>query len=188
MKKVLILLGSPRIDGNTAKIARMLVEATKNKETEIETVYLNSMNIKACQACGVCHEKSIEKCIIDDDMNKLYPKIIDADIIIFTSPIYFFNLSAQLKTLIDRFYAFGPKPRYQNYFSSKKFGFILSFGDDSVESSGAKNAISGFEDMIKYFEAESIGILCHSESEVEDVVNSEEIQKKCTEMSNQIAK
>lgn len=186
MKKVLILLGSPRINGNTAKIANMVEELSRKDDIEIESIYLNSMNIKACQACGACHVKGVEKCLINDDMKKLYPKIIESDIIIFTSPIYFFNLSAQLKMVIDRFYAFGPNPNYKKYFSLKKFGLILSFGDDSIESSGARNAIGCFENMIQYFEAESIGILCHSECDAVDIRNNPEIKRKCLEMSYQI--
>lgn len=103
--KTIAFLGSPRKDGNTELLLNEAirgVEETSGGDVLISN--LNLMNIKPCQDCGGC-EKTGE-CVLEDDMAKIYPEIRTADRIIFASPIFFFGLSAQSKTMIDRCQSF----------------------------------------------------------------------------------
>jgi len=103
--KTIAFLGSPRKDGNTELLLKEAIRGVKETSGGDVTVYnLNLMNIKPCQDCGGC-EKTGE-CVVDDDMKKIYPEIRTADRIIFASPIFFFGLSAQSKTMIDRCQSF----------------------------------------------------------------------------------
>jgi multimeric flavodoxin WrbA len=103
--RTIAFLGSPRKDGNTELL---LMEAIRGvRETsggEVTIFNLNLMNIKPCQDCGGC-EKTGE-CVLEDDMPKIYPEIRAADRVILASPIFFFGLSAQSKTMIDRCQSF----------------------------------------------------------------------------------
>lgn len=102
--KVIAFQGSPRIKGNTEILLDETLKPIRKKGHEIVLFKLNSMKIKPCQDCGGCKESGI--CVINDDMNKIYRAIREADRIILASPVFFSGLSAQVKTMIDRCQAF----------------------------------------------------------------------------------
>ncbi len=102
--KTIAFLGSPRKDGNTELLLNEVIRGVEVSGGDVRTFNLNLMNIRPCQDCGGC-EKTGE-CILDDEMNDIYPEIRAADRIILASPIFFFGLSAQSKILVDRCQSF----------------------------------------------------------------------------------
>ena len=98
--KILTLLGSPRVGGNSQILLEETLKGIKELGHEIISFRPSHMNISPCLNCGGCDETG--QCIIDDDMNEVYPVIREADRIILVSPIFFFGLTAQIKALIDR--------------------------------------------------------------------------------------
>lgn len=99
--RMVAFLGSPRRGGNTELLLR---EAVKGAGVKVEIFNLNLMEIRPCQDCGGCNETG--KCVIDDDMPKIYEAIQELDRIIVASPIFFCGLSAQTKIMIDRCQSF----------------------------------------------------------------------------------
>ncbi len=98
----LIILGSPRRNGNSETLAQAVADGIHHHpDATLEFVRLNDLRISPCQGCGGCNKTST--CVIDDDMTPLYQKVDDCDHLIIVSPIYFYGLSAQCKTFIDRF-------------------------------------------------------------------------------------
>ncbi len=102
--KIIAFLGSPRKDGNTDLLLKETIKGIGILRLEVKTFNLNEMNIKPCQNCGGCDQTG--ECIIEDDMTGIYNDIRAADRIILASPIFFFSLSAQTKTMIDRCQSF----------------------------------------------------------------------------------
>ena len=102
--KTIAFLGSPRKDGNTDLLLQEAIKGIESSGLSVKTFRLNLMNIKPCQNCGGCDETG--ECIINDDMAEIYRDIRTADRIILASPIFFFSLSAQSKTMIDRCQSF----------------------------------------------------------------------------------
>ncbi len=97
----LFILGSPRVNGNSETMAKTVANVfLQEPGNSVEFIHLNKLNIKPCQACGGC--SSTGDCIIDDDMSDLYQKTDDADRLFFVSPVYFYALSAQIKSYVDR--------------------------------------------------------------------------------------
>ncbi|MHA1784911.1 MAG: flavodoxin family protein [Candidatus Helarchaeota archaeon] len=96
--KILGISTSPRRDGNTSFLIKKALKEIKSCETEY--VSLGEIEIKPCTSCNACKEKP--ECIIKDGMEKIYPLLRAADGIIIGSPVYFGNMSAQCKALIDR--------------------------------------------------------------------------------------
>ncbi|OOM68307.1 flavodoxin family protein [Clostridium sp. BL-8] len=126
MKKIVILNGSPHKTGNTMALVNEVSKSMENKETEIKTYNLNTMQISCCQGCNAC--KKAGKCAIKDDMQLIYEDINDADGIIFATPIYIYQMSAQLKIVIDRLVAY-MKEDHSSYLSpNKKVLFVSTFG------------------------------------------------------------
>ncbi len=100
----LILLGSPRIKGNSETLARAVGETLETAGDEVEYINVNFLKARPCQGCGGCDETG--QCILRDDMELIYEKVDRADRVIMASPIYFYSVSAQLKVVMDRMQAF----------------------------------------------------------------------------------
>ena len=103
--KVLALIGSPRKQSNTDIVASEILEGALAGGHQTEKVYLYEQNIAPCVDCQAC-KKSPFRCAIQDDIQKLLPKIAEADILIFGTPLYWYGPSAKMKLLVDRFRPF----------------------------------------------------------------------------------
>jgi multimeric flavodoxin WrbA len=150
-----MLLGSPRKRGNSAILAEEVIRGMEKGGAEVTTFFLQDMNIHPCNACMYCEEEHDRHCSIEDDMDLIYPKLLDADVIVFASPVYWFHLSAQTKLVIDRFYALGKDEKY--LLQGKRFGLVLSYGDTDPFTSGAVNAIRSLQDALSYIDAHFVG-------------------------------
>ena len=102
--KVLGIVGSKRKTGNTAYLVRQALNTIESKDVETEMIFLGDYNIRGCTGCEGC--KNTYKCIIKDDMQKIYPLIINSDAIVLGSPTYFYNITADMKAFIERLYCF----------------------------------------------------------------------------------
>ena len=157
MVRVLILNGSPRKKGNTLFLVTELAEKLKEKDNYVKILHLNDYDIKPCQGCNWCYNDFQLQCIQDDVMNGLYSHALDADVIVFASPIYWFTFTAQLKLFVDRLYALHEKGGHA--LNRKKFASIFVYGDSNAESSGVFNAIKTVEQMISYLRGENLGVV-----------------------------
>jgi len=101
--KVAIFTGSPRKNGNTAALARLLAEELEPLDIETSIFDLYQHQIEPCSDCRKCKNTLDLECIRNDGMRQLYPRMEEADVLIFGTPIYWFSPSAQTKLLIDRF-------------------------------------------------------------------------------------
>jgi multimeric flavodoxin WrbA len=101
---IIALQGSPRKGGNTETLLNEAVRAIEEEGIRVRVFELNSMNIQPCQDCGGCDDTGC--CIINDDMDEIYEAIRNADRVMVASPVFFFNVSAQTKAMIDRSQAF----------------------------------------------------------------------------------
>ena len=143
--KVIAFLGSPRKDGNTELLLNETIKGIKvsGSPSGSEVFTLNLMKISPCQDCGGCDETG--RCIVEDEMSQIYNAIRTADRIILASPVFFFGLSAQAKTMIDRCQAFWcekyllKKPIPEGKFGRK--GLLLLVGgmekEDGIKCSEA---------------------------------------------------
>lgn len=98
--KAKIFLGSPRKGGNTEILADEVAAGLREGGAEVEVIRLAGYKINPCIACGGCEKTGC--CVVQDDMQAMYPRIDDADRLVLVSPIYFYGVTAQLKAFIDR--------------------------------------------------------------------------------------
>ena len=98
--KILGIAGSPRREGNTFVLLQKTLEGTKSKGGDTELIFIPDLKINPCRECGGCDKTG--KCVVDDDMQVMYPKLQSADCIIVASPIFFGSVTANLKAAIDR--------------------------------------------------------------------------------------
>lgn len=103
-KKVLLLSGSPRKRGNSDILCDRFVEGAEAAGHQAEKIYVAGKKVSYCIGCGVCR-KNGGTCVHEDDAAEILEKMITADVIVLASPVYFYSMDAQLKTLIDRTYS-----------------------------------------------------------------------------------
>jgi len=128
--RVLGLLGSPRRQGNSELLLDQVLAGAASKGAQTEKVVLCSMAIDPCDECEACYETG--RCIVQDDYQLLYPKLIKAERIVLAAPIFFLGLPAQAKALVDRCQCFwarkyvvkDPLPRTDT--GVQREGFLIS--------------------------------------------------------------
>lgn len=98
--KVLAIAGSPRRQGNTDLLLVELLKGAQSKGAEVETIVLQNLKFSTCAHCDSCLKEG--KCRIQDDMQKIYDKLSEADVIVLASPVQFAGITAPLKAMIDR--------------------------------------------------------------------------------------
>ncbi len=180
-RRILILMGSPRKEGNSATLAKQVAAGAETTGAQVESFYLHGMNIQACTACDMCREEAAEECVLDDDMQSLYPKLREADAVVIASPVYWFTVSAQTKLFMDRWYAFGGSQEYAA-FAGKRIGIVLTYGDADPFASGAVNALRTFQDAFAYVGAEIVGMIYGSASGVGEIRSNRELMEKAYEL------
>jgi multimeric flavodoxin WrbA len=183
-KQILILKASPRERGNSATLADRLATGASKAGAQVESIYLHGLDIRACDACDLCQEPG-SGCVIEDDMQPLYPKLAEADAIVLASPIYWFTFSAQLKLCMDRWYAFQGN-RYQEI-KNKPFGIILTYGDTDLYSSGGINAIHTFESIARFLHGELAGIVHASLDEAGEAARQPTLLEQAYQLGRQLA-
>ncbi len=145
--KIVILNGSPHPKGNTKALVDAFSKGAQKAGHEVVECPVGTMSIKGCLGCEYCHTKGEGKCVQKDDMEKVYPELATADMVVLASPVHYFAISGQLQSTIARFYA-TMKP------AAKKYALIMSSA-----SPGVYNGIEGqYKSMVAFFEAEDMGI------------------------------
>ncbi|MBI9107064.1 MAG: flavodoxin family protein [Spirochaetales bacterium] len=102
--KILAIVGSRRKNGNTAALVERALEPFREDGSDIEIIYPGELNIEGCSGCEGCSKTGL--CVVNDDMQPIYRKILEADAIIAGSPTYFYNMTSDMKKFIDRCYCF----------------------------------------------------------------------------------
>lgn len=120
-KKVLILSASPRKGGNSDTLCDEFLRGAQEAGHQAEKIFLRDRDIHYCIGCGVCN--TTHQCVQKDDMAQVLDKMVTADVIVLATPVYFYSMDAQLKTLIDR-----TVPRYTEI-RDKDFYFIMTAAD-----------------------------------------------------------
>ncbi len=134
-KKVLILSSSPRKGGNSDLLCDQFLRGAMEAGHVAEKIFLKEKKINYCTGCGTCIDRA-KSCPQKDDMSEVLDKMVMADIIVMATPVYFYTMAGQMKTLIDR-----TCPRYTEI-SNKKFYFIVSAADNDTDA--MERTIEGF--------------------------------------------
>lgn len=150
MKKMVILAGSPRKQGNTYKLIDAFQQGLKDYDVIVWPI--GNLDIHGCMACEFCHTAGKGTCIQKDAMQAVTESLADADAIVIASPVYYLGLSGQMQNCLSRFYAF-QKPQ-----KSTKYGLLLASGSSNVYSA-IKTQISG---VVAHFGAKFMGTVTYS--------------------------
>ena len=140
-KKVMVISSTPRSGGNSDVLCDRFVEGAREAGNTAEKIRLADLSIKYCTGCGACNRT--HRCTQKDDMEGILETMVAADVIVLATPVYFYTMCAQLKTVIDRTAA-----RYTEV-AGKKFYFILTAADSRKASlERTVEAFRGFLDCL----------------------------------------
>ena len=132
-KKVLILSASPRKGGNSDVLCDTFLRGATAAGHSVEKIFLRDKNIHYCTGCGVCNRT--HRCVQKDDMAEILDKMVAADVIVLATPVYFYTMDGQMKTLIDR-----TVPRYTEM-TDKEFYYIMTAAD--TERANLEKTVEG---------------------------------------------
>lgn len=136
-KNVLVISASPRRGGNSDTLCEEFLRGAQAAGHSGEKIFLGACTVHYCTGCGACN--TTHRCVQQDDMAAILDKMVAADVIVLASPVYFYSIDAQLKTLIDR-----SVPRYTQM-AGKEFYYILTAADhDSASLARAVDTLRGF--------------------------------------------
>lgn len=139
MKKVLIIAGSPRKNGNSDILAEQFAKGAEEAGNEVEIVYLREKKINYCIGCLVCQTKG--ECFQKDDANSLLPKMMEADVVCFSCPVYYYSVCGQMKVFLDRM-----NPLYGKFKNKDFYYMVTAQDDDKKQLDTAFDVFDGFAD------------------------------------------
>ena len=145
MKKILIIQGGGRPNGNTDQLVKAFVKGAVDAGHEVEIISLIKNEVKGCLGCNACRYG--KPCVQKDGFNEMVPKIKEADLLVFASPLYFWTISSRIKAFIERFYCIAeedndpPLGRYERY-PEKDCALLMTAAD---------NFFWTFEQAVSYY-------------------------------------
>jgi multimeric flavodoxin WrbA len=130
MKNLLVLLGSPRTEGNSEKLAKAFIKGANKNTSNVEIIRLAEKELKGCKDCRMCWNNG-KHCVVPDQMHEIYEALDKADIVVFATPLYWYTWSTQIKPVWDRLlpYVSNKAPRTL----AGKEAILLAVAGDSSE-------------------------------------------------------
>ena len=142
-KRVLIISSSPRKGGNSETLAAAFARGAQAAGNQVETVYLREKQYGFCKGCFACLK--LGHCVIKDDAVDIAARMHDADVLVFATPVYYYSVSGQLKTMLDR-----ANPLYDSDYAFTKAYLLATAAEDEPETvEGTAKAVQGWVDCFK---------------------------------------
>ncbi len=162
--KMVALIGSPRKGGNTDLLVDAFKEGAESRKARLKKVYLNRLDISGCQGCLSCHKTGM--CKQKDDMQEVYKNMLESDVWVIATPVYWWGPTAQMKTAIDRMYClcFGENP---GIIEGKKVVLITASAD--VPKDAARHLLGMMRESFDFLKMKWAGqllIQAHKKGEV----------------------
>ena len=143
-KNVLIISSSPRKGGNSETLAASFARGAQEAGHQVETVYLREKQLGFCRGCFACLK--IGHCVINDDAVEIAARMHDADVLVFATPVYYYSVSGQLKTMLDR-----ANPLYDTDYAFTKAYLLATAAEDTPETfEGTEKAVQGWVDCFPH--------------------------------------
>lgn len=142
-KNILIISSSPRKNSNSEALAAEFARGAAEAGNSVETLSLRGADIAFCRGCLACQKT--QKCVIKDDASDIAAKMMTADVLVFATPVYYYSVSGQLKTMLDR-----ANPLYSSDYAFRSI-YLLACAADDAESAveGTETAIRGWVDCFE---------------------------------------
>ena len=184
MKRILGIVGSPRVDGNTHILTQHILDSAKAAGAHTDLLLLKGLTIRECDGCHACWKG--KNCCKSDDMVEVYPRIIDSDVIIFGTPVYWYGPTALMKAFLDRFVYFNA-PANRSKLAGHGAVLAIPFEEDNPET--AAITIAMFEKSFEYLQLPVLGkIIAPGVGERGDILGKPDILREAHDLGTKLAK
>lgn len=172
-KKIMILNGSPRKNGNTSTLVKAFTEGAESAGNTVTEFFLDSMNINGCKGCFGGHSSKECPCVQKDDMSEIYPVARESDVIVLATPLYYWNMSGQIRTAIDRLFAL--EEGDGNFLRGNGKASLLLM---AAEGNGFDDVLLYYDHLMEHLKWENLGhILAGGNGDIGDINGKPEIEK-----------
>lgn len=170
-KKIIVLNGSSRKNGNTSALVREFVRGAAQAGNTVTVFDLSNMQINGCKGCFGGGKNPDSPCVQKDDMEKIYPAYKEADVLVLASPLYYWTISGQLKTAFDRLFAVAECDA--NYRNPQKKTVLLM----AAEGYGFEESQYWYDQLERHLGWKSLGkVLCGGVMEIGDIKGKKELE------------
>ena len=175
--KILVLTGSPRKNGNSNTLVDNFIKGAQEKGHNVVRFDSAFKSVHPCTACNHCGMNG--ECVFKDDFEFVRKNIVDADMVVFATPMYYFGISAQLKAVIDRFYAINGQIH-----TPKKSALIMTYADTSAKE--AEPIKNHYKVLLNYLSWTSVGEIIAPGVWLSGAVNSTDFPKQAYELGKNL--
>lgn len=172
-KKVVILNGSPRKKGNTSALVRAFAEGAESAGNMVTEFFLDGMNIHGCKGCFGGHSDRACPCVQKDDMDQIYPAVRECDVVVLATPLYYWNMSGQLRTAVDRLFALEEGGGNLLRGNGRSSALLMA-----AEGHGFEDAVLYYDHLMEHLKWTNLGhVLCGGVMHVGDIVGRKELNE-----------
>lgn len=176
--KIVVLTGSPRRNGNTNHLTGQFIKGAEDAGHEVYRFDCAQHKVSGCTACNACGMDG--DCILKDDFAELRPHLLNADMVVFATPMYYFGFSSQLKAVIDRFYAINGKIKG----APKQSVLLMAYANTDPEE--AEPMVSHYHTLLHYLGWKDRGIVVAPGMWPAGAVNGTEYSRKAYELGRKL--
>ena len=171
-KKIIVLNGSPRKNGNTSALVKAFREGAESAGHSVTEFWLEGMKINGCRGCCAGGKNPESPCVQKDDMEKIYPAYKEADVVVLASPLYYWTISGQLKCAFDRLFAVAEcDPGYTN--PRKESALLMA-----AEGNGFEETVYWYDRLMGHIGWKDCGkVLCGGVMAVGDIEGKPELEE-----------
>ncbi len=182
---IVAVVGSPRRGGNTELLVRRIVQGAEERGASVARFFLHELDIRPCAACDACRAHTGARCAVEDDMQSIHAALRRCAGVIVGTPVYWFNVSAQTKLFIDRWYALGGPEGHE--LRGKRFALAVAYADADPFVSGAANVHRAFADAVRWVEGTLVGTVYCTAGERGEVAHNAAVLAQAEELGRRLA-
>ena len=175
MKKIVILNGSPRRNGNTSALVKAFTQGAESAGNTVTEFFLDSMEIHGCRGCFGGHSGQECPCVQKDDMSQIYPAVKESDVVVLATPLYYWNMSGQIRTAIDRLFALEEGDGNLLRGHERASALLMA-----AEGNGFDDVLLYYNHLVEHLRWKNLGhVLAGGNGDIGDIEGKPEIQKAC---------
>ena len=172
-KKIVILNGSPRKNGNTSALVKSFTEGAESAGNTVTEFFLSGMDIHGCKGCFGGHSSKACPCVQKDDMDQIYQEAKEAEVVVLASPLYYWTMSGQLRTALDRLFALEEGDGNLLRGNGRASALLMA-----AEEHGFDDAVLYYDHLLEHLRWENLGhVLAGGNMNVGDIKGKTEIQQ-----------
>ncbi len=172
-QKIVILNGSPRRKGNTSALVKAFTEGAESAGNTVTEFFLDEMNIHGCKGCFGGHSSRECPCVQKDDMDRIYPAVKESDVVVLATPLYYWNMSGQIRTAIDRLFALEEGDGNLLRGNGRSSALLMA-----AEGQGFDDVLLYYDHLMEHLRWTNLGhVLAGGNGEISDIEGKPEIQE-----------